>query len=120
MDTKKEILELMKFDFTHEGDVKTFLRVSVEKKSSDFHFSYPHLVSRVLKAIGLTVEENSGRNNKDTSKTKTLLINDTNGEPRFLPWNYWSVIGIVSYLSGSTRPDISIAGSILGEAMKRW
>ena len=109
MDTKKEKLELKKFDFTDDGNIKTFLGVNVEQTSSGFHLSQPHLISRILDTVGLTVEENSGRNTKDTPATKPLLIKDTNGEPRSLLLNCRSVIGMMNYLSGSTRPDIAMA-----------
>ena len=99
MKTKKERLELKKFDLTDDSNMKTFLEVSVEQKSSGFYLSQTHLISRILEAFGLTVEDNSGRNTKDTPATKTLLIKDTNGEPRFLSWNCRSVIGMVNYLS---------------------
>ena len=108
IDTKKERLKLKKFDLTDDVNIKTFLGVSVEQTTSGFHLSQPHLISRILEAVGLTVEENSGRKTKDAPETKPLLIKDTNGEPRFLPWNYRSVIGMMNYLSGSTHPGIEM------------
>ena len=59
--------------------------------------------------MGLTAEETLGRNTRDTPATKPLLIKDTNGAERTLPWNYRSVIGMLNYLAGSTRPDASMA-----------
>ena len=109
MVTKKERLELKKFDFRDDGNVKTFLGVSVDRTSSGFYLSQPHLIPRVLEAFGLTVEENSRRNTKDTPKTKPLLIKDTNGEPRFLLWDYRSVIEMMNSISGSNRPNIAMA-----------
>lgn len=73
------------------------------------HLCQPHLISRILEAANLDPENASGRNAKDTPATKPLLIKDTNGEDRELPWNYRSAIGMLNYLSGSTRPDIAMA-----------
>jgi len=64
------------------------------------------------------IEEHSGRNTRDIPATKPLLIKDTNSEPRTLQWNYRSVIGMLNYLSRSTRPDIAIA-VYLREVMKK-
>jgi len=38
-----------------------------------------------------------------------LLSKDKDGLPRKCPWKYRTAIGMLGYLSGSTRPDISMA-----------
>ena len=48
-----------------------------------------------------------GRNLKDTPAVKPLLIRETNGAPRSLPWYFRYVVGMINYLSGSARPDVS-------------
>ena len=100
---------LKKFSFTDDGAIKTFLGVSVEKAKDGYHLSQPHLIARILDAVNLNADDSSTRNIKDTPVVKPLLLRDTNGESRQLPWNYRSVVGMLNYLSGSTRPDISIA-----------
>jgi len=68
-----------------------------------------HLISRILDIVDLDQTEESSRNTKDTPAVKPLFIKDTNGEKRSLTYNYCSVIGILNYLSESTRPNISMA-----------
>ena len=106
MDTKKERLELKNFDLIDDRNINTFLGMIVEQTSLGFHLLQPRLISRILEAVKLIMQENSGRNTKHIHATKSLLIKDTNGEPRSLPWNYRSVIGMMNYLSGSTHPGI--------------
>ena len=100
---------LKKFTFTDDGAIKTFLGVSVDKTHDGHHLAQTHLTSRILDAVGLDQAEESGRNTRDTPAVKLLLIKDANGQKRSLPWNYRSVVGMLNYLAGSTRPDASIA-----------
>ena len=64
-DTKKERLELKKFDFADDSNIKFFLGMSFEQTSSGLLLPQYHLISRILEAVGLTVEDNFGRNTKD-------------------------------------------------------
>ena len=74
-----------------------------------FHLAQPHLIARILEAVNLESQPLNSRNTKDTLATKLLLIRDTNGEDRKLPWNYRSVVGMLNYLAGSTRPDLAMS-----------
>ena len=44
-----------------------------------------------------------------TPADKIPLSKDLDGEPCCEGWNYQSIIGMILYLGGSTRPDISYA-----------
>ena len=45
-------------------------------------------------------------NTKPTPAVKPLLNKDLLGEPRHNKWNYRQAIGMLTYLQGTTRPDI--------------
>ena len=68
--------------------------------------SQPFLIDRLLYLLGL------GDNEFDTSTTtpvaKGLLHRDLDGKPRKLSWKYRTAVGMMSYLQGHTRPDISM------------
>ena len=81
----------------------------MERKKSGYHLSQPHLIARILEAVNLPIHEADSRNEKNTPATKPLLIKDPSGDERTLPWNYRSLVGMLNYLAGSTRPDISMA-----------
>ena len=97
-----------KFDFTDEGSVHNYLgveiidRPDIHKKA--FEMKQPYLIERILE----TVQIDSKTNVKDTPVTKPLLTKDKSGEERRNNWNYRSVIGMLNYLQGTTRPDISM------------
>ena len=47
-------LELKKFDFTDDRDIKTFLGVNIDKTDpTSMHISQPHLIARTLDTVGL-------------------------------------------------------------------
>ena len=48
-------------------------------------------------------------NDKYAPAEKDLLHIDIDGEPCCEEWNYWSVVGMILYLTCITRPDIAYA-----------
>ena len=102
-----------KFDLTDEGDINMYLGVEIEmhenpgenQQLTSFEMKQPFLIGRILDLL----EVNEGDNSKPTPATKPVLTKDADGEPRFHDWNYRQAIGMMSYLTGSTRPDISMA-----------
>ena len=94
------------FDLTDEGDIKNSLGVEIERlKDGSFEMKQPSLIDRILKVIGIE----DGDNPKSTPASKRLLSKDCEGPKRKNAWNYRQAIGILSYLTGSTRPEISMA-----------
>ena len=103
-----------KFDLTDDGNIKNYLGVDIEKTSFDkdtngskyevFDMKQPYLMDRILKLLSV-----EGDNIKPTPATKPILTKDTDGLPRKYEWNYRQAIGMLNYLAGTTRPDISMA-----------
>ena len=88
-----------------EEDVAGFLGIDISKlPNGDVEMTQIGLIDRIIVALGL--EE---ANPKYTPATILPLPKDLNGdEPEGL-FNYASVVGMMLYLQGSTRPDISFA-----------
>ena len=55
------------------------------------------------------VDQDNNINIKTTSATKPLLHKDEDGLERKHSWNYRQPIGMLTYLQGTSRPDISMA-----------
>ena len=68
--------------------------------------SQPFLIDRIIEAIGIEPRMTEA---KPTPAVKPLLHRDVNGESRKASWSYRSIIGMMSYLQQSTRPDCSKA-----------
>ena len=100
----------MKFQFTDDGDIHTFLGVEIQRTPDGIQLLQSHRIERMLQAVHFSAtQDDKGRNLKCTPVVKPFLIRDTNRAPMSLPWNYRSVIGMLNYLLGLTRPDASFA-----------
>ena len=102
-----------KFLLTDEGDIDKFLGIEINHfEDGSFEITQPHLTSRILQLLGLD------RNNEWKSSTKSRLLpseqiilhRDSEGEQRKYTdkWNYRTAVGMLTYLQGNTRPDISV------------
>ena len=101
-----------KFDLTDEGDINMYLGVEIQMLGKpdpnmprSFEMKQPFLIGRILKLLSIV----EGDNSKPTPATKPVLTKDSEGDIRNADWNYRQAIGMLSYLTGSTRPDISMA-----------
>ena len=95
-----------KFEFTDEGDMSKYLGVDITKhKDGSIEFTQPHLINRFVKLI----DQDKNINIKSTPAIKPLLYKDLEGLKRKHSWNYRQAIGMLTYLQGTTRPDISMA-----------
>jgi len=93
------------FKLTDEGDLSAYLGIDITKnENSTWTLSQPYLIDRILKALHL--EDDSKVH--DTPATE-ILTSDKKGEPFNENWHYRSVQGMLTYLAGSTRPDIQFA-----------
>ena len=63
------------------------------------------MIDRIISTVGLSKDTTP----KDTPAGKPLLNKDFDGLARSQSWHYRSVIGILSYLQGTSRPDITMA-----------
>ena len=93
-----------KFRFTREEELKTYLGVNVVRKEDGWVLTQPYLIDRILEATGL-----SNCNPKANPVRKPLLHKDSNGTDAIQEWHYRSVIGMLNYLTKTTRGDIAMA-----------
>ena len=95
------------FVLTDEGSIDKYLGVNIEQLDGEsFALTQPFLIDRICCALGI----NDGKTNeKQTPVGKPLLNKDLNGVARKYDWNYRGVIGMLTYLTGSVRPDIAMA-----------
>ena len=92
------------FDLKVEGTVDAFLGVEVLEHKKGRLARQSGLTERVISAVDM-VDANS-------VKTPALTMGlgaDVGGAPRKESWSYPSVIGMLLYLAGNTRPDIAFA-----------
>jgi len=94
-----------KFDLVDKGDIKNSLGAEKERlKDRSFEMKPPFQIDRILKVIGIE----DGDNPKSTHASKPLLSKDCDGPACKNVWNYLQAIGMLSYLTGSTRPEMSM------------
>jgi hypothetical protein len=93
------------FHLTSEGDVGAFLGIDiVRNKEGLLELSQPGLIQKIISTCGLESESNEHK-----TPAAAILHPDPSGPPRDHSWNYRAVIGMLTYLSTSTRPDIAFA-----------
>ena len=97
------------FDFTDEGTLEAYLGVNVTKvpDGTGFSMSQPFLIDRIIKALNFNSTTTKGSRD-NVPATYPLLNKDINGPPRKANWKYRGLIGMLGYLQGTTRPDISM------------
>ena len=99
------------FDLTDEGDIDKFLGIEITpRKDGGFEMSQPYLIDRILAFLKL---ESNGHDVAPTDRMTPvagqILDKDLEGKPRKKSWKYRTAVGMLSYLQGNTRPDISMA-----------
>ena len=87
-----------------EDDVAGFLGVKIERNENHIVLSQIGLIDRIISTMGL---DNAKK--VKTPTTEQRLPKDEHGEPWNETFNYASVVGMLMYLAGNTRPDISFA-----------
>jgi Reverse transcriptase (RNA-dependent DNA polymerase) len=93
------------FTLRDEGSVNAFLGIHIKKVSPNcYHLTQHGLINKVLHATNM-----SDCNGCETPATLVPLHTDRNGVPFEDKWEYDSIIGMLMYLAGNTRPDISYA-----------
>jgi hypothetical protein len=99
------------FILTDEGDIDKFLGIEIEQLDDKrFEMKQPFLIERICTTLGLLNNEwDVASNTKATPVGKPVLNKDLSGKPRKLSWKYRTAVGMLSYLQGNTRPEISMA-----------
>jgi Reverse transcriptase (RNA-dependent DNA polymerase)/GAG-pre-integrase domain len=101
------IAQLRQTDLTLEieDDVAGFLGVQIKRNDADgtVTLTQTGLIDRVLEALNI-----EGLPPKDTPADEVLTL-DKNGDPPNGTFNYASVIGMMWYLYGHSRPDLGFA-----------
>jgi hypothetical protein len=88
-----------------ENDVAGFLGVNIERKEDgSIELTQTGLIDRIIAAMGL-----EGANGKRTPAVVGSLGKDEDGAPCNEAFSYPSVVGMLMYLSGHSRPDIGFA-----------
>jgi hypothetical protein len=94
------------FNLTCDGDVGAFLGIQFTRTSTgSLELTQPGLIAKIVKECGLDAE--SKRHN--TPAVTKLLSKDSSGPQREHEWNYRMIVGMLTYLSMSSRPDIAFA-----------
>ena len=95
-------------DLEEEHDAAGFLGVSLESDpvTNKLEMRQDGLIERCIEAVGL---DDGNATVKWTPCSSKPLIRDDDGEPARGDFNYASVVGMLMYLAGHTRPDIAYA-----------
>ncbi|KAL7465925.1 hypothetical protein ACHAXS_006230 [Conticribra weissflogii] len=95
-------------DLEQEDDAAGILGVRLEKndQTGQLEMKQTGLIDRVLEALGL---DSGTVNGKLTPAEGKPLVKDSDGEPARGTFSYPSVVGMLLYLSGHSRPDIAYA-----------
>ena len=103
-------MELRKLgvDLEQEDDAAGFLGVTLDRDASTglLEMKQTGLIKRVIEALGL--DDGYAKGKHTPAETKPL-VKDADGELAHGGFSYSSVVGMLLYLSGHTRPDIAYA-----------
>ncbi len=95
------------FVLQNKGPIDKYLGMDIrELDESSLELTQPFLIKQITKFLGL---KNGKTNEKLTPVGKPLLNKDLDGVPQKYDWEYQEGIGMLTYLTGSVRPDIAMA-----------
>ena len=111
-----EQLRAEEIELEEEGDAAGFLGVQLRRDETTgyIHMTQLGLAKRIIEALGLDLKLTKP---KGTPAERKPLIKDENGPPRQESFNYASVVGMLLYLSGHTRPDLTYSVSQVARFM---
>ena len=94
-------------DLEREGTFEDYLGIRFSSlPNGSIHMTQSCLIQKIIAATGM-----KNCNANKVPALKSNLGKDPNGEPMTDDFNYRSVVGMLLYLSGNTRPDITFAVS---------
>jgi hypothetical protein len=95
------------FVLQDKGLIDKYLGVSITQlDDASFELMQLFLIEHISIFLGIT---NGQTNKHETPVGKPLLNKDLNGVPRKNTWEHRGAIGMLTYLTGSVRPDIAMA-----------
>jgi hypothetical protein len=96
---------------TDEGDIHKFLGIEIKEITKNkFELSQPFVIKQIVNLLGLGQNEfDVHTKTKITPVGKPLLNKDLEGKPHKKGWKYCTAIGMLTYLKGNTRTEISMA-----------
>ncbi len=90
-----------------EGSFDEYLGVNIKQIDKDsFELMQPFLIEQITSFLGIA---DGKTNQKLTLVGNPLLNKDLLGVPRKYDWEYCGEIDMLTYLTGSVRPDITMA-----------
>lgn len=93
------------FALRNEGEVCAFFGIHIKKVTQiEFILTQSGLTDKILLVTGMT-----DCNGYNTPASLDPLHTNSNGSPFSEEWSYATVIGMLTYLSGNTRPNIAYA-----------
>ena len=97
-------------DLEEEDDAAGFLGVKLTKvpETGQMIMTQEGLITRIIEALGLDTDKSTPRN---TPCLKAPLFKDEDGDPASGNFSYASIVGMLLYLSGHSRPDIAYSVS---------
>lgn len=103
-------------ELEEEGDAAGFLGVQLRRDDStgQLHMTQEGLIKRIIEALGLELDLS---NAKRTPAERRPLVRDLEGDPPQESFNYASVVGMLLYLAGHTRPDLTTSVSQVARFM---
>ena len=110
IDDLGEKLRAEEIELEEEGDAAGFLGVQLrrDETTGHIHMTQEGLTKRIIEALGLDMDLS---NAKSTPAERKPLIKDEDGPLQQDTFNYASVVGMLLYLSGHTRPDLTYSVS---------
>ncbi len=95
------------FIFTDGGPLDSYLGVEVSKEDNgSFKLKQSFLIDKIIKTI---IGDEEILHETNVPAAKELLHKDPEGPERKHEFNYRQAVGMLTYLQGTTRPDIAMA-----------
>ncbi len=95
------------FILQDKGSIDKYLGVNIEQlDDQSFHLMQPFLIERITTFLRIDIGHT---NERETPVGKPLLNKKLNRIPCKYTWEYCCAIGMLTYLTGSVHPDITMA-----------